>query len=66
MGGGVELLGSNRAGLFLNLVPVFGSMLAVLLIGEAFEWYHLAGLLLVLFGIGLAEKAADKTVAAKA
>ena len=63
---GVELLGSNRAGLFLNLVPVFGSMLAVLLIGEAFEWYHLAGLLLVLFGIGLAEKAADKTVAAKA
>jgi len=58
---GVELLGSNRAGLFLNLVPIFGSLLAVLIIGEAFRWYHLLGLLLVLAGIALAERAADKT-----
>ena len=57
---GVEILGSNRAGLFLNLVPIFGSVLAVLLISEAFRWYHMTGLLLVLAGIGLAERAADK------
>lgn len=58
---GVELVGSNRAGLFINLVPIFGSVLAVLIIGEQFEWYHLAGLLFVLSGIALSERAADKS-----
>ncbi|NND89640.1 MAG: DMT family transporter [Granulosicoccus sp.] len=57
---GVELLGSNRAGLFVNLVPIFGSLLAVLILGERFHWYHLAGLLLVLAGIALAERAAGR------
>lgn len=58
---GVEMIGSNRAGLFINLVPIFGSLLAVLVLGEQFEWYHLAGLVLVLGGIGLSEHAADKS-----
>jgi len=53
---GVELIGGNRAGLFINLVPVFGSLLAVLLIGESFHWYHAVGMVLVLGGIYLAEK----------
>ena len=57
---GVELLGSNRAGLFINLVPIFGSLLAVLILNEAFRWYHLVGLLLVLAGIAISERAADK------
>ena len=57
---GVELIGSNRAGLFVNLVPIFGSILAVLILNETFHWYHLVGLLLVLAGITLAERAADK------
>ena len=51
----VELIGPGRAGLFVNLVPVFGSILAVLLLGEPFAFYHAAGLALVLGGIGLAE-----------
>lgn len=58
---GVQLLGSNRAGLFLNLVPIFGSVLAVLILGESFRWYHFVGLAMVLAGIGLAERAADKS-----
>lgn len=58
---GVQLLGSNRAGLFLNLVPIFGSVLAVLILGESFRWYHFLGLTLVLAGISLAERAADKS-----
>ena len=33
---GVEMIGPNRAGLFVNLVPIFGAILAVLLIGEPF------------------------------
>jgi len=58
---GVELIGSNRASLFLNLVPIFGSVLAVLVLRETFHWYHFVGLSMVLFGIALAEKAAEKT-----
>lgn len=58
---GVELIGSNRASLFLNLVPIFGSLLAVLILGEAFRWYHFLGLTMVLAGIAMAEKAADKS-----
>jgi len=55
---GVELIGGNRAGLFINLVPVFGSVFAVLLIGESFHVYHAIGMVLVLGGILLAEKSA--------
>jgi drug/metabolite transporter (DMT)-like permease len=51
----VELIGPGRAGLFVNLVPVFGAMLAVLLLGEPFRPYHAFGLALVLGGIALAE-----------
>ena len=57
---GVELIGSNRAGLFINLVPIFGSLLAVLIVGERFQWFHAAGLVLVLGGIALAERNAGR------
>ena len=57
---GVELIGSNRAGLFVNLVPIFGSLLAVLIVGERFQWFHGAGLVLVLGGIALAERNAER------
>lgn len=53
---GVELIGPARAGLFVNLVPVFGALLAVLLLGEPFATYHALGLVLVLGGIWLAEQ----------
>ncbi|WP_134495999.1 DMT family transporter [Microvirga pakistanensis] len=53
---GVELIGPARAGLFVNLVPVFGALLAVLLLGEPFAFYHALGLFLVLGGIWLAER----------
>jgi drug/metabolite transporter (DMT)-like permease len=53
---GVELIGPGRAGIFVNLVPVFGALLAVVLLGEPFALYHAAGLVLVLGGIALAER----------
>jgi len=52
----VELIGGNRAGLFINLVPVFGSILAVLIIGEQFQLFHAVGMVLVIGGILLAER----------
>ncbi|NCF26454.1 MAG: EamA family transporter [Gammaproteobacteria bacterium] len=57
---GVAMLGANRAGLFINLVPIFGAILAVMILGESFRPYHLAGLLLVLGGIGMAERFGER------
>ncbi len=53
---GVELLARNRAGLFLHLMPVFGSLMAMLFLGEQFRWFHAAGIMLILSGIVLATK----------
>jgi drug/metabolite transporter (DMT)-like permease len=51
----IELIGPGRAGVFVNLVPVFAPILAVLILGEPFGFYHAAALLLVLGGIFSAE-----------
>jgi len=53
---GVELVGANRAGLFIHLMPVFGSSMAVLFLGEVFCWYHGLGILLIGAGIYLATR----------
>jgi drug/metabolite transporter (DMT)-like permease len=53
---GVELIGPGRAGIFVNLVPVFGALLAVVILGEPFHLYHAGALALVLGGIWLAER----------
>lgn len=53
---GVELIGPGRAGVFVNLIPVFASVLAVVVLGEAFHAYHAAALALVLGGILFAER----------
>jgi drug/metabolite transporter (DMT)-like permease len=53
---GVELIGANRAGLFIHLMPVFGSLMAVFFLGESFCWYHGVGILLIGAGIYLATR----------
>lgn len=60
---GVELIGANRAGLFINLVPIFGTLLSILILGEAFHAYHAIALALVLGGIWLAEHSGRKMAA---
>lgn len=57
---GNELIGANRAGLFINLVPIFGTLLSVLIVGEKFQLYQALALVLVLSGIGLAEYSGRK------
>ena len=52
---GISMIGANRAGLMVNLVPILGTLLAVVLLGEAFRWYHAAALALAMGGIALAE-----------
>jgi len=53
---GIELIGANRAAPFIHLVPVFGSVLAIVLLGERFELYHAVGYGLVFSGITIATK----------
>jgi len=50
---GIDMIGAGRASQFLHLQPVFGALLAVLLLGETFHLYHAAGFLLIAAGIGL-------------
>lgn len=57
---GVEYIGANRAGLFINAVPIFGTLLAVALLGEDFQIYHGIALVLVLGGIWIAELSGRK------
>ncbi len=51
---GVALIGAGRAGQFVHLMPVFGAVLAVLLLHERFHLFHLFGVALIAAGIGLA------------
>lgn len=61
---GVDLIGSNRAGLFINFVPVFGTLLAIVVLGERFHMFHAVALALVVGGIWLAEHGEGKPAAA--
>jgi drug/metabolite transporter (DMT)-like permease len=51
----VGLIGPARAGVFMNLVPVFGPLLAVLVLRESLSTYHAVALAMVLGGIAIAE-----------
>jgi drug/metabolite transporter (DMT)-like permease len=53
---GIELIGPGRAGIFVNLVPVFGSALSVAILGEPIGWHQVIALVLVLVGIAWAQK----------
>lgn len=53
---GVELIGPGRAGVFINLNPVFGAAMSVAFLGETVGWYQGVGLMLVMAGIVAAQK----------
>jgi drug/metabolite transporter (DMT)-like permease len=54
---GVQLIGPGRAGVFINLVPIFASTFSVLILGERFAAFHAVGIVLVLGGIWVAQRA---------
>jgi drug/metabolite transporter (DMT)-like permease len=51
---GIELIGANRAAPFMHLSPVFGSVMAIVFLGEQFQLYHAIGYGLVFAGITVA------------
>ncbi|MGA8258954.1 MAG: DMT family transporter [Arenicellales bacterium] len=57
---GVALVGPARAGVFINLMPVSGALLASLILGEALRPYHAAGAALVFTGILLTQLGARR------
>lgn len=52
----VALVGANTAGLAIHLIPVFGSLLAILFLGEQPHLYHAVGIALIAAGIILASR----------
>jgi drug/metabolite transporter (DMT)-like permease len=55
---GVELIGPNRAGVFLHLVPVYSALLTGAVLGEPLRSYHVAGFVLILLGVWCAARRA--------
>ena len=55
---GVELIGPNRAGVFLHLVPIFSALLTGALLGEPLMGYHVVGFALILTGVWCAARRA--------
>ncbi|MEO8317980.1 MAG: DMT family transporter [Bradyrhizobium sp.] len=53
---GLALIGPNRAAPFFHLVPMFGSAMAILLLGEQLRLFHLTGYALVLAGVVIASR----------
>jgi drug/metabolite transporter (DMT)-like permease len=55
---GVELIGPNRAGVFLHLIPIFTALLTGVLLGEPLMGYHVVGFALILTGVWCAARRA--------
>ena len=53
---GISIIGSNRAGIFLHLIPIFSTIMAIIILKEKFMFYHLIGALLIVTGIILSSK----------
>jgi len=51
---GVEIVGANAAGFTIHLLPAFGTVLAILFLGETFAPFHAAGIAIILAGVLLA------------
>src|SRR2546421_2121167 len=53
---GVQLIGANRAAPFFHVVPVFGSAMAIVFLGERPQLFHIIGFALVLIGVFVASR----------
>ena len=53
---GIALIGANRSGIFLHLMPIFSALMAIIIFKEKFMFFHLIGAVLILIGILLSNK----------
>ena len=53
---GISIIGANRAGIFLHLMPIMGAIMAMLIFNERFMFYHILGAIFIIAGITLSNK----------
>ena len=54
--GAVSIIGANRAGIFLSLIPLFSTFMAIFFFNEKFQYYHFIGSIFTLLGLFLSTK----------
>ena len=54
--GAVSIIGANRAGIFLSLIPLFSTIMAIYFYNEQFQFFHLIGAILIILGLFLSNK----------
>ena len=54
--GAVSIIGANRAGIFLSLIPLFSTIFAILFFNEKFLFFHFIGSILIILGLFLSNK----------
>ena len=53
---GVEIIGPNRATMFIQLMPLFSAIMAIIFLNEKFEFYHFVGASFIVSGIYLSNR----------
>ena len=53
---GIEIIGPNRASMFIQLMPLFSAVMAIIIFKEKFELYHFVGAIFILSGIYLSNR----------
>ena len=53
---GVQIIGPNRSTMFVQLMPLFSAVMAIIIFKEKFELYHFAGAVFIVSGIYLSNK----------
>ena len=54
--GAVAIIGANRSGIFLSLIPLFSTILAIIFFNEKFYFFHFIGSVLIVLGLFLSNK----------
>ena len=53
---GISIIGANRAGVFLHMMPIFGAIMAMIIFKEKFMFYHFLGAMFIIAGITLSNR----------
>ena len=53
---GISMIGANRSGVFLHLMPILSAIMAIIIFNEKFMFYHMLGACFIITGILLSNK----------
>ena len=53
---GISMIGANRSGVFLHLMPILSAIMAMIIFNEKFMFYHMLGACFIIIGILLSNK----------